>query len=116
MSAEHTPTPWSVFEAGKRYGIDADMGVSIVLFQANDERHGDGVLGRTKDEAHANAEFIVRAVNAHDDLVAAVKLVRSIIGEAAPEGFNPLVGDWAARLFLSQHDTHAALTKADAQS
>jgi hypothetical protein len=105
VSAARTPTPWSVDGEHLRALVRGADGTIVAL------RH------RLPAATHvANAEFICRAVNAHDDLVAAVKLVRSIIGEAAPEGFNPLVGDWAARLFLSQHDTHAALTKAEGRS
>jgi hypothetical protein len=39
----------------------------------------------------------------------AVLLVRSIIKDAAPEGFNPMVGNWAERLYRSQAVTSAAL-------
>jgi hypothetical protein len=97
MKIKHTLTPWSAEpNGGKGSWIKGASGEWAALS-----------CGDTDASADANAEFIVRAVNVHDDLVAAVKLVRSIIGEAAPEGFNPLVGDWAARLFLSQHDTIA---------
>lgn len=42
-------------------------------------------------------------------LIDSIKLVRSCIIDACPHGFNPLKGDWADRLFLSQADTHKAL-------
>lgn len=42
-------------------------------------------------------------------LVAAVQLVRACVNDAAPHGFNPLEGDWAERLYSSQHDTFEAL-------
>lgn len=41
---------------------------------------------------------------------AAILLVRSIITDGAIVGFNPLDGDWADRLFASQHNTREALS------
>jgi hypothetical protein len=43
------------------------------------------------------------------DMAAAIELVRECVTDGAPEGFNPSVGDWAERLYRSQHDTHKAL-------
>lgn len=57
----------------------------------------------------------ILAESGHKELVEALKLVRGIIGEAAPLGFNPLAGDWAERLYRSQGDTLAALRKAGAR-
>lgn len=44
----------------------------------------------------------------------AIRLVRSIIVDGAPTGFNPLSGDWADRLYASQAVTFAALKEARA--
>jgi hypothetical protein len=52
MSAEHTPTPWRVYISG---GIVTAHDEYVPVFNA------------------ANESFIVRAVNAHDDLVATLK-------------------------------------------
>lgn len=68
----------------------------------------DGAEGAS---SKANARFIVTACNAHDELVAALRLVRGIIVEAAMTGFNCHDGDWAERLYASQAVTHAALAK-----
>lgn len=67
MSA-HTPTPWKVFRSNK--GTYIGIG----------ESEGGGVcdagfgVWRSGKERDANAELIVRAVNAHDDLVKALEL------------------------------------------
>lgn len=59
----HTPTPWKVY----RTPSGAIRGIG--------EANGDGILDhhggfwRMGAEAEANAAFIVRAVNAHDDLI-----------------------------------------------
>ena len=53
MTGKPTPTPWAIFKAG--------IG----------EENGDGIasLWREGEEREANAALIVRAVNAHDELV-----------------------------------------------
>jgi hypothetical protein len=64
MSSEHTPTPWYV-AGGKtiRYGVKG--------------AGGDGWIGKANwQNGEANAEFIVRAVNCHDELVAVMKEAR----------------------------------------
>lgn len=68
MSAQHAPTPWTVYDAGSEGypGIDAGWR-SIVMFGSADEECG--VRGDTHAEAEANARFIVRAVNCHDELL-----------------------------------------------
>jgi hypothetical protein len=68
---KHTPTPWQY--QWVRWMNDVDL--KIV-----DHKTGRvlAILNKptpflTVDEQEANAEFIVRAVNAHDELVAALK-------------------------------------------
>ena len=59
--AEPTPRPWRLFLQGNNEKIGDHAGRKIA------------VLCRTADERAANGALIVRAVNAHDDLVAALK-------------------------------------------
>lgn len=75
MSAEHTPTPWTckfLFQGShtpKRADIKGPPGhreVAAVYWHVVDSDH---------ETAMANAEFIVRAVNAHDALVEALQAV-----------------------------------------
>lgn len=67
----HTPTPWRVFTATN--GLYIGVG----------EPNGEGILDagfgvwREGPEAIANAAFIVKAVNAHDELVAALQALIS---------------------------------------
>ena len=69
---KHTPTPWSVEESGytqsKIYGCDS---AGKVVFSTVD------VLKETPEQ-EANAEFIVTACNAHEDLVKALKYMNHI--------------------------------------
>jgi len=70
----------------------------------------------SREEQLANAALIVEAVNklprlldALDEAKKAIELVRACVMDGAPQGFNPLVGDWAMRLYESQADTLEAL-------
>jgi len=108
MNAAHTPTPWRI--AGKGT-IRTDTGWVP----------GDGWIGtinwRNRD---ANAEFIVRAANSHEELVAALKPLAAFYerhfagGEWQDHEFH-----WAHLDGLNVGDirrAHAAFTKAKAQS
>lgn len=64
-----TPTPWKVFttpDGRKIVGIGAEDGGGIL-------DAGFGVWRWKDDEGMANAELVVRAVNSHDELLAALK-------------------------------------------
>ena len=65
MTGKPTPTPWAIFKAG--------IG----------EENGDGIasLWREGDEREANAALIVRAVNAHDALVKALKTALGVVDQ-----------------------------------
>lgn len=88
----HTPTPWMVSHADvagpaqQLVWIDAEVapseGIADLYHRTKD---GEFVVKR---DAEANAAFIVRAVNAHDDLVAAL---RQII--EAEDSYREYVGD-----------------------
>jgi len=72
MSATHTPLPW----AANVFLVVAPNGRSrySTLYGGQEICHTGG--GRCpSEEAEANARFIVRAVNAHDELVAALRLL-----------------------------------------
>ncbi len=66
---KHTPTPWKVFLAKNNgeslLGIGEDTGAGIVAY--------NGTMWRDEAEAKANAAFIVKAVNHHDELVEMVR-------------------------------------------
>jgi hypothetical protein len=75
----HTPGPWSA----QGFGVFAHLDrrdSSHVLTVATCENAGPGM-------AYANAKFIVRACNAHDDLLAALiaieKETRDVLGSTA---------------------------------
>lgn len=66
----HTPTPWKTEyenEYGPEYELLGPDGILVLQYEWNSDRQA---------EVEANASFVVRAVNCHDDLVAALKASR----------------------------------------
>lgn len=107
--AAHTPTPWAVEDP-----MGADFGlwlvqdglkpfqwscVAMVMRDDEDIRRHPDTRFITKDEQEANAAFIVRAVNSHDDLVAALET---------------MVNNWGNQHHKDLAQARAALAKAGA--
>lgn len=68
--AKHTPTPWKVSE-----GLDD---TSVTIRQDNGEFHRPvAEIWYNGDDPSANAAFIVRAVNSHADMLAALKAIKA---------------------------------------
>jgi hypothetical protein len=95
-TTNHTPGPWVGF---------SDRSKCVAIMPAG--REGD-VCTFNQPPSEADARLLVAA----PDLLAALYNVRQIISEGAMEGFNPLAGDWAERLFASQGITSTAIKKA----
>lgn len=67
--AKHTPTPWRVRDNGKAYFFDIVSETDEeVVRQFEEPCSGEGGI-----PLRADAEFIVRACNCHDDLLAALR-------------------------------------------
>lgn len=81
MDAKHTKTPWDL--------VPQNDGSSILARFHEDRSKGFRIVGHIllrKDsqvEDAANAAFIVRAVNAHDDLVKALKAINDFWSDVA---------------------------------
>jgi len=78
MKTEHTPTPWEI-------GISHTEEIAI--------RHPEGdciatVCDLLEGEAQANASFIVRACNSHDELVACLEDILDADGDLNVMDFN----------------------------
>ena len=65
--AEHTPTPWHVYEKDP-FVICEGGGGSIGIIEA-------GYPGVSEAEQIANAAYVVHCVNVHDDLVKALEAI-----------------------------------------
>lgn len=68
--SEHTPTPWQTKEGHSVVSILSDTGIRIATTDGTPYYKSVGELDK------ANAAFIVKAVNSHDDLVAALQALR----------------------------------------
>lgn len=86
----HTATPWEV------YGEVANDDIPTISILSVEDHYYDGnpVINDGFDLAHtygpiaqANAEFIVRACNAHDDLVKALKVAQQFISNGIEFGY-----------------------------
>jgi len=66
---KHTPTPWRWVSWGERISIDAKENAGIATINPQ----GDADKGIPCRIDRANTDFIVRACNSHDDLLAALK-------------------------------------------
>jgi len=86
----HTKTPWEVCHDG------------LSICEPDGHLLSTQVEGLTEKEARANAAFIVRAANCHDELVAALQT----LVDALPED-----GEWGHFLDIKQAAI-AALAKA----
>ncbi len=77
---EHTPTPWGFERSGP----------GTIEITATQEGHAHlsciaEVLGPVELNAEANADFIVRACNAHEDLLEALRGYESLLAECWDE-------------------------------
>ena len=76
---EYTPTPWTAQERAQ----DPGLGKNKVFITGADGKRVCSLTreadGRTLQEARDNMEFIVRAVNAHDELVEALRMAIGVL-------------------------------------
>ena len=83
MNTKHTPTPWHVgMRAAERIVYDG-TGWAVANATIYHAEHEGG-------QTLANAAFIVRACNAHDDLLAALETIANQCGPFTVHGLPPL--------------------------
>lgn len=84
MTVSHTPTPWAV----EKNSVNAENGSVVSIAECGFSVPGQSWSGTdysTKEHQAANAEFIVRACNSHDQLVETVrKLLREVGDKGRP--------------------------------
>lgn len=75
MSAEHTPTPWAIVDSTEIISTDEAAREEFgVIADTN-------LMGPKTEQQAADTDFIVRCVNAHDELVAALEAVEKAIDD-----------------------------------
>ena len=91
--AEHSPTPWHRFNhpVGSIIVRDAEGADVCVMLGMNPDLHAPP--HRVTEVAGPDAEFIVRAVNAHNDLVAACDAALKRCRDAKARFVGRFVGD-----------------------
>jgi hypothetical protein len=117
MTRERTPTPWGIERT--RHGLwigpmRADgMKVDVIVLHLN---YGVDYTDEHNTRQDANAEFIVRAVNSYDDMLAAlVSLTNSADGLSfREEAIRAVVGNTNWRV-LREHieQARAAISRAE---
>lgn len=74
MTTKHTPTPWEVFDT-----LDSDDDDVLPVIEL---RHGNSYVATVNDMP--DADHIVRCVNVHDELVAALRELSAACEYVAP--------------------------------
>lgn len=106
--SKHTPTPWSNDYAPPSTGFGSGYGKSQILDTRNRPiaavalvepevgplYRGGGFSKEALDTLEANAAFIVKAVNCHDKLLAALKLYAKLDNDRRA-GCEIADSDWA---------------------
>ena len=101
--AEHTPTPWKTESGAVFAELDYfDLHVADIV----------SFTGQTDEQVQANAEFIVLACNAHDDLLSAAKRF-SAFTDLAEQGWAWGNDDDAIIYELSGHGGNERITLGD---
>jgi hypothetical protein len=75
----HTEGPWTVGGTYRTHNSPTRFWETCGHAEAG---HAFYAHGASQDESHANAEFIVRACNAHDELLAALKGLTAAVHDA----------------------------------
>lgn len=76
--AQQTPTPWSICTCfGAEYKSN---GISALYLKDQNGVHFASITGQTDEEKWANATSIVRAVNAHEEMVSLLKTMYDMAG------------------------------------
>lgn len=108
---KHTPTPWyKVQEFANRWAIEYRKDGFVPLSLAKITITCCEVSGGKDEENSANAAFIVRACNSHDDLVAALEKCV----EALKDASFKVTGDICPMFDEPRKDAEAVLAKAKA--
>lgn len=102
----HTPTPWELGADGR--GIMADNQKLILHVKNTGPEHAGKPGHVSVRESLANAAFIVRAVNSHDELLEAAKNARNVLAALAVGDLKQVRADSSALLAL-----RSAIAKAE---
>ncbi|KQQ94971.1 hypothetical protein [Massilia sp. Leaf139] len=97
MGTKHTPTPWRVTDGTNIKDDCRPISEHGVLIAGAHGYNGSGFFP-SDEEAAANATFIVRACNAHEELVKALRVIKT----------QSIGDDWTAEQAMAFVKQHAA--------
>ena len=106
----HSPTSFRAIAYGETIAIDSVNGNYLGIAHINPG--GNAIFGRPDPVNRANAEFIVRACNSHDALLAAAKCALADLEGVMPE-FEPS-GDRTHPAWQTIKELKAVIKKAEA--
>lgn len=107
---QHTPTPWAAIDSvWKR----ADGLYECAIVRPVTQTKLAMAFGRTEEEAKANAAFIVRAVNAHEELVKELRRVAEDMNTLVDNDEHWNRAQMREVLFAIQSNATNALAKAE---
>lgn len=96
--SEHTPTPWNVVRGMVRAAVpqtilagNYTIATSMIPVAECIVRDGDTIIN---PDWEANAEYIVRACNAHEELVQALNQIATL----EPKPFPSFPHDWSEQI------------------
>lgn len=107
----HTPTPWHIVPPDEPYADITIAGARDIARLWLD----DAPVHDFNCQQSSNAEFIVRAVNAHDDLLAACEDALSTMRVAVEAGLQDFSKQETAEI-VENHSTVKALRNAIAKA
>lgn len=97
---KHTPTPWTAEPSAAHYEILCGRGAESVPHAT--QVANVLMIGERREACRANADFIIRACNAHDELVAALRGLIETAEWAVPDtrekGLHGVIADARAAL------------------
>lgn len=108
---KHTPTPWKIAETSLTIKAECN-GITIADVRGHDTRFRGKDRMEAIEYCKGNASLIVRAVNSHDKLVAALSKI-AVNAQAAVDGGDALA--WIDELHDIARDCREALAAAEAQ-
>src|SRR5688500_6954979 len=102
MEAKHTAGPWKqrgkyIYATGTTDAYSGPVDGLIVVCEETEQKDADGRTWNASGDSLANAAFIVRACNAHDELV---NVIHNLLN--APDGDSFAVAAEEARAALAK--------------
>lgn len=112
---KHTATPWRWRSWGETISIDGDANSTLGIAHINPK--GDFGKGIPSPFDKSNAEFIVRACNAHDKLVEALTEARDYLKVISEDTLSEDIEDFVCNSVEDVEDRlNKALAKAEGGS